>query len=179
MSLLTIVMPTILGREEELERTIEAYERLTPAKIEWIVEHDHPTCAAAWTAGAEKATGEMLHLGNDDLEPETTGWFIAAAHCLRAGNVPLGWVTEDALGRFGRDFTRVPMCMREWWRPLPDLHYYSDNLFGDWMRQAGHPPTIAEGFDFYHRRSMVGRDESRPRVERDYAVYLANVGLRP
>jgi hypothetical protein len=174
---LSIVMPTIAGREDELARTIAAYERLTPATIEWIVEHDHPTCAHAWNAGVAKATGSVVHCGNDDLEPESEYWFPSALRVLGGAGVPLGWVREDAIGTFGRDFTRVPMCRREWWVPLPNIHYYSDNAFGDRMAATGHLPVVAEGFDFYHRRSMVGRDETPERVDRDRRMYEERNGL--
>lgn len=116
--LISLVVPTIEGREDELARTLTAYARLTPIDIEVLVEHDHPTCASAWNAGAERATGEVLALGNDDLEPETAMWFFAASLTLKNGGVPVGWVREDEAGRFGRDFPRVPICMREWWIPL-------------------------------------------------------------
>jgi hypothetical protein len=169
--MLSIVMPTIAGREVELARSMEAYERLTPVKVEWIVERDHSTCAAAWNAGAPKATGEILHMGADDIEPENAGWFIAAMLAIDDGCIPLGWVRED-WGTFGRDFPRVVICRRGWWRNIdPKLHYYSDNLFGDLMAAAGHPAVAVDGFDFYHRHSMVGRDDSPERVERDREVY--------
>jgi hypothetical protein len=164
-------MPTIEGREDELARTIEVYERLTPVPIEWIIERGHDNCGAAWNSGAQKATGEILHMGADDGEPESEAWFPAALSVIEQGNVPLGWVREDEIGTFGRDFARVVICRREWWEPVIEQTYYSDNHFDDLMRAAGHTPMIAEGFDFYHRRSMVGRDESRLDAERE--AYLS------
>ena len=173
---LSIVMPTIQGREDELERTIAAYERLTPREIEWIVERDHPTVASAWNAGAAKATGAVLHLGNDDLEPESDEWFPAALAALAMGSVPVGWVREHGLV-FGRDFPRVPVCMRSWWEPLdPRLHYWADNQFGDVQAKQGHFTIVMDDFDFLHRKSMIGRDESAERLARDHAVYEAQRG---
>ena len=173
MHTLTIVLPTIAGREAERERTIAAYERLTPCEIQWVHVYDYPTCAEAWNAGASAAEGRYLHMGADDIEPETGAWFAAATSVVDAGGVPLGWVREDVQGVFGRDFCRAVFCLREWWHPVPPVHYYSDNAFDDLMRVSGHTPTVAEGFDFYHRKSMVGRDESPERLARDYSAYQA------
>ena len=167
---LTIVCPSIRGREVELSRTIDAYERRTPVEIEWIIERGHSTCGAAWNAGAPKATGEILHMAADDIEPESDAWFPAALAAIEADNVPLGWVREDT-HTFGRDFARVVICRREWWRDVVELQYWSDNHFDDLMRADGHLPTVAEGFDFYHRRSLIGRDDSPERVERDRLAY--------
>ena len=170
---LSIVMPTIPGRDTELARSMGAYQRLTPnIEIEWVVERGHPNCGAAWNAGVTKCTGDIIHMGADDIEPETNAWFPAAMQAINQGNIPLGLVREDVVGTFGRDFARVVICKREWWQNVPDIHYWSDNAFTDLMQAAGHEPTVVEGFDFYHRRSMIGRDESTARLHRDYHVYL-------
>jgi hypothetical protein len=170
---LSVVCPTIPGREPELARTVNAYERLTPVEIEWIIERGHDNCGTAWNAGAAKATGEILHMGADDGEPETDQWFPAAMSVIEQGGVPLGWVREDEIGRFGRDFARVVICRREWWQPVIERTYFSDNHFTDLMIAAGHAPTVAEGFDFYHRKSMVGRDDGPERMRRDQEAYEA------
>ena len=171
--ILSVVVPTIPGRESELARSIAAYERLTPVGIEWIIERGHSTCAAGWNAGAVKASGEILHMSADDIEPETDEWFWAAIEALREGSVPVGWVREQNTV-FGRDFCRLVICRREWWRDVPELHYYSDNAFTDLMIATGHEPVIAPGFDFYHRKSMVGRDDSPERTEREREAYLCS-----
>jgi hypothetical protein len=113
-------------------------------------------------------------MGSDDVEPQTDAWFPAAMSVLEQGGVPLGWVTEGAHGfngTFGRDFCRVVICRREWWQDVPEIHYWSDNAFDVLMRATGHEPTIAPGFDFNHRRSMIGRDESPERLDRDREAY--------
>lgn len=169
---LSIVMPTVPGREHELDRTVEMYDRLTHMEIEWVIETGHDNCGAAWNAGVPKCTGEIVHMGADDLEPITDEWLPAALAVIEQGGVPLGWVFEDEIGRFGHDFCRVVICRRAWWRNVPEIHYWSDNAFDDLMRATGHKPTVAPHFDFYHRRSMVGRDELPERLERDRTVYL-------
>lgn len=170
---LSIVVPTLDGRQPDLVRTVAAYERLTPVRIEWIVELGHDNCGAAWNAGTRKATGDILHMGADDVEPESDSWLPAAMRAIVTGSVPLGWVNEPTgAGKFGRDFPRVVICRREWWQDVVEAHYWSDNHFGDLMAASGHPAVVAEGFDFFHRRSMVGRDESPERLARDRSAYL-------
>lgn len=178
--ILSIVMPTIDGRQDELVRTVAMYERLTPREygnqrerlqIEWIVETGHNNCGAAWNAGVNKATGDIVHMGADDIEPENIAWFHAAMTAIDRGNVPLGLVREGST-KFGRDFARVVICRREWWRDVPEIHYWSDNAFDDLMRADDHVPMVVPGFDFYHRKSMVGRDESPPRLAADHAAYM-------
>lgn len=168
---LSIVVPSIAGRETDLASTLLTYERLTPSSIEWIIEYHHANCGAAWNAGVAKATGDFVLIAADDLEPETAAWLPAALRTVEKCRVPLGLVREDVIGTFGRDFCRVPFCRREWWRDVPEIHYYSDNAWSDLMIMLGHVPTVAEGFDFYHRRSTVGRDESPERVDRDRLGY--------
>lgn len=158
---LSIVMPTIPGRLSDLERTRRVYEELTPVPIQWVVETGHGTCGEAWNAGVRRCTGDVVHMGADDVEPESDRWLPAALETFELSGVPLGLVREPSgAGTFGRDFARVVICPRAWWRDVPPIHYYSDNAFDDLMRRDGHTPRIAEGFDFYHRKSMVGRDES-------------------
>jgi hypothetical protein len=163
------VLPTIDGRQHELVRTVSMYERLTATDIEWIVETNHPNCGLAWNAGAKRATGTYLHITADDLEPETDQWLGAAIETTKQNRVPMGYVREGSQ-RFGRDFCRVIFCRREWWRDVFEAHYYTDNHFTDLMRRRGHWPIITEGFDFRHRKSMVGRNEERMR--QDHLAYL-------
>jgi len=174
MPVLSIVMPTIKGREDYLKRAMLVYEQRTDAEIEWLIVHDRPTCGQAWNEGAAQATGTFLHLSADDLEPWTFHWLSVAIHATQRGGVPLGTVREGA-ELFGNDFCRVPFCRREWWQDIPaDLHYYTDNAFTDLMVRDGHEPVTAPGYDFLHRKAMVGRGagmSESDRMERDSAVY--------
>lgn len=173
---LSIVVPTIPGRDSELERTVEAYERLTSIPIEWVIETGHSTCAAGWNAGMRRASGEVVHMAADDVEPESDRWLPAALRVLARGCVPLGWVREGDR-RFGRDYCRIVVCRRGWWVDVPETHYYSDDAFTYLMIQADHLPVVAPGFDFWHRRSLVGRDDSEERCARDRVAAMRGVGV--
>jgi hypothetical protein len=170
---LSIEMPTVDGREDELQKSLAAYQNRTPLEIEWIIEENHPTCGAAWNAGAAKATGDVLHMAADDIEP-TDGWWEAAWSALSIDRIPLGWIYEHD-SKFGRDFPRIVICMTEWWQDIdPRMHYWTDNLFGDLMREAGHHYLIVPGFDFLHRRSLVKRGAGMTEAQRmrfDHDLY--------
>ena len=176
--ILSIVIPTIAGREATLERTLTAYQdRCRPGcEFETIVIRDRPTCGDAWNAGAELAQGEYLHFGADDLEPADPTWWAGAIAVCLAGALPVGWVTEHDQ-RFGLDFARVPFLRRDWWPlagPMPEqLHYFTDTLITDRLARHGIRTCQAPGFDFFHHRSMVGRDETPERLDRDHDLYLA------
>lgn len=175
MAILSVVVPTVVGRESHLERTICSYEEHTRVEIEWLVVHDRPTCGLAWNEGAALATGEYLHITADDLEPDGFDWLRVAVETTDHWGVPLGRVREGS-ETFGRDFCRVPFCRREWWRDVPaDMHYYTDNAFTELMIERGHVPTVAVGYDFNHRRAMVGRGAGMTEMERmehDNRAYL-------
>lgn len=173
--MISIIVPTIAGRETELERCVAAYSALTPVEHEIIAIRDLPTCAHAWNDGAALANGDHLHMTADDLEPTSAEWAQAALDVVARGNVPVGWVIEEQ-STFGRDFARIPFCQRDWWRDVPLVHYYSDNAFTDLMAAEGHAVEVAPGYDFLHGRSPVGRDESPERLARDEAAYRAALG---
>lgn len=71
MSKVSVIIPTVEGRERYLKRCIEGYETRhnTEHEIEIIVEKGHDHGGKAWQLGSEKATGDYLHLTNDDIVP--------------------------------------------------------------------------------------------------------------
>lgn len=69
--MISVVIPTVAGREHSLERCLAAYR--ATADVELIVLADRQTCGVAWQEGIEQATGDYLHLSADDLEPHP-GW---------------------------------------------------------------------------------------------------------
>ena len=64
-----IVVPTIDGRFDSLDRCILSYEKVTwEVDIEWRIEYNHPTCGSTWNAGVRHFLQEtdphvdMIHL---------------------------------------------------------------------------------------------------------------------
>lgn len=89
-----VVLPTIAGREESCRRSLAAYQATladVPEGFVIHVEHGHPTCGAAWQAGAEwferSWLPRYLHFAADDIEP-LPGWWRPLAETADAGYCP-------------------------------------------------------------------------------------------
>jgi GT2 family glycosyltransferase len=122
---LSIIVPTISGREESLQRTLDAYKKHTRRKHEVVVVENMANWPTACNHGARIANGDLLHFGADDLEP-VSGWLTEAAKVCEQGELPAafvhnhsaaGPVDNAADGQPGdlTHFTRVPLMTREQW----------------------------------------------------------------
>lgn len=93
----SVVIPTTKYRKDYLERCVAGYKRRTPDEVEIIVEEDAISCGAGWQAGAEKATGDYIHLTCDDIVPDY-GWLTPCVEAVRDNYVPVvkvGWGPKD------------------------------------------------------------------------------------
>ena len=137
--LISVIIPTVPGREDHYDRCVDAYLHRTSSAFEFITERDHATVGLAWQAGAERAAGDYIHLTCDDLEP-LDGWDRAAVTAADAGFVPAPRVTDAGTGElqswpaWGREhedgtdagFSAIPFLSRAMWevvRPLFTGHY--------------------------------------------------------
>ena len=137
--MISIIIPTVTGREDHYERCLAAYQDRTAAGSEIITETDHATVGLAWQAGAERATGDYIHFSSDDLEA-MDGWDVAAVQASDAGIVPAPRVTDARTGQlqswpaWGREhddgtdagFSAIPFLSRAMWevvQPLFTGHY--------------------------------------------------------
>lgn len=196
---LTIVIPTIDGREESLATVIAAYRKHVPKGLRpQIVTPLNESCwPAGCNAGFAKAKGDIIHFGADDLEP-LEGWYEAALAELEAGFVPAPqiWdyvhsdsrpVNEAADGPPGTvtTFSRVPTLTREMAEaigPWPIMDYYADNWVSDKARVLGWETRVAGGYRFVHHWHPVGRLDAGDWVGRSLPRYneeRAKLGLGP
>lgn len=170
--MISIVIPTIAGREDHFERCVKAYESRTISPFELIIERDHPVVGLAWNAGAARASGDHLHLTADDIEP-LPGWDIAALGAVAYGWYPAARVDrpdgstewwgcertpqpEGALLRAGW----VPFMTQHMWQhigPSLDIHYCSDDWLSWRASRAGFPNRYIDGYAFIHHLAQVGR----------------------
>lgn len=177
--MISVVVPTIAGREASLARTVAAYEAsVAAAEMQILVITDADTCGDAWNAGAKLASGDYLHFTADDLAPSRPDWWLDAVAAVDAGSLPVGRIVEHGLDgetrSFGGDFARAPFIRADWWQPMPaGLHYWTDNLLTDRLRREGHQTRFCESYAFTHRPVDVGRLDTAARLERDHALYLA------
>ena len=189
--MITIIVPTVTGREDYYERCVNAYENNTEDESEIITIKDRPTCGLAWQDGVELADRDThyIHFTADDLEP-CIGWDHHARAVADAGNLPAPLIFtqdtgfEEKLGITPDGFfSRIPFCTREQWEeigPMIPLHYFTDNWFSWRGRQVGYEIVLAEGYAFKHHWAMAVRGAGMPPHERmsfdaaEYEHYKTN-----
>ena len=193
---ISIIMPTIDGREESRETMLRAYQERTPYPIEIILKYNYPNWPAGCNAGQLDATGDVLHFGSDDLEP-LAGWADAMLRTLAANEIPAPqlWdfvktgapVNERADGPPGAipGFSRAPSltrAMAECIGPWPEIPYYADNWVSDKGRLCGYESRVTAGYGFIHHWHPVGRLDAGDWVGRNKPLYnaeRAKLGLGP
>lgn len=193
---ITVIVPTIKGREDVLARVVAAYRATTPDLAEVLVPRDFPCWSAAVNSVRHLATGDAIHYGNDDLEP-LPGWAEAMLGALREGHVPApqlwNWapggrpVNEAADGPPGAltAFSRVPSLLHTWADAIgewPVIDYYVDNWVSDAAALLGHPSRVTAGYGFVNHWSQVGRLDHGDWVGRSLPRYneeRAKLGLPP
>lgn len=190
-ALISVVIPTIPGREEHYQRNLGAYLVRTQHRIEVITVYDLPTVGLAWQAGAEKATGDYIALSCDDLEIQE-GWDAAATACTDAGFFPAPKVINAHSGALesrpvwgaeiadGTDtgISVVPFMSRAQYEKITPFftgHYYTDDFISDRARQAGWPSVQCNAYCFKHywaqeRRGTAGMTENE-RMIHDEPLY--------
>jgi hypothetical protein len=179
-----VVVPTISGREESLQRTLDAY-RATLAGVDYVltVPRNLPNWPTACNEGAQLLAADacdVLHYGADDLVPRH-GWLEAALPVLDAGELPAPRVwnhhwndgpahSQVIDGPNGAlcHFTRVPIltaAMAQAIGPWPEIAYFADCWLSDAARAYGGWETrVAEGYDFVHHWHQHGRLDGDPAV---------------
>jgi hypothetical protein len=185
-----VVVPTVQGREEDLERCLRAYEATAPdAKV--YVEHDRLSCGEAWIEGAERASQDgfdYLHFTADDLEPHE-GWLEVAVETVDKGYIPAplvyhpsGELESAGLANLGCyvgahddwmhiEGTTVPFLTREMWDAIGmiPIHYASDLWVSTQGRKHGWETVVRTGMRFTHYTAQPGRNYGRvPDDTREY-----------
>ena len=120
-----IVVPTIPGREDSLERLIESFDKHTPDHdITWYIVKDSETCGMGWREGLERSDAPYVLLACDDQECISIGLGLgvhrggrARASCpARACGCPNGRLESNGgdmdaflhiIGRPQKDWTPV------------------------------------------------------------------------
>lgn len=144
-----IVIPTIDGRQEFLERTLEGYGARTQAEFSFIVIHDAPTCGLAWQVGARQAVevaqkwslteASYLHLTADDIVPGYD-WDHAAMSMVHSGGVPIPLVvTPDDI-----DLDRRKMPLPHNPAPAERSWFFEGNRGLSEVKHGQHAQTDSE-----------------------------------
>jgi hypothetical protein len=172
--MISVIIPTITGREHWLERCVTAYEKsLRHGPHEIIVIKDRPSCGIAWNEGLAQAKGRWIHLTADDIEPEWPMWWRIATWTADQGELPAARIlnTDGSLQSCGTDHlehpegeeafvARIPFATREQFDligPMMNEHYMGDYWFSHRGRQVGLKSVVRRDYCFYHHYAQEGR----------------------
>jgi glycosyltransferase involved in cell wall biosynthesis len=180
---LTVVIPTIFGREQSLARGIASYEdTLAGERYEIIVVKDEPTWPTACNEGCRQSKGDFILFSADDLEALPGWWEAARAHLEAHDELPAPRVynfegppdgqwdnPEDGADGALTPFTRIPIMRRDQAERIGEwpehLIYYADLWVSDKGRHVGIETRMVYGYDFIHHWSGVGRVDSRANLD--------------
>jgi len=181
---ITVVLPTITGREKSLEKAARSYERtLAGVDHDIVIIQDAPTWPEACNAGYYKSDSPYILFGADDLDA-LPGWWKAGKKALEENMMELPAPrVYDNFGPEGKrqfsnwkdgddgdltHFTRVPLMSKHQWEtigPWPPLVYYADLWVSEKARTLGIRTRMVYGFDFFHRWSQIGRVDSQQNLD--------------
>lgn len=172
----TVVIPTVDGREESVHRAIRSC-----GNHRTIIVQNRPTCGAAWVEGARRAVTEHVAFFADDLEAQPGYWdaMIEAAdkNMHPAGLVVLPDGSVQSCGGAGADVCRLgcedwhpvewsptPFIRREWWpliephaAMLARLHYSTDCLVSAILAKHDIPSVMRREAVVTHHNHDAGR----------------------
>lgn len=188
MTLISVVVPTISGREDTFARCVESYERtLDGEEFEIVVVKDMKNWPTACNAAYKKTKGDIIHFTADDLEA-VDGWHVEAIKSLKARDeLPAPRVYDHELnGHFHNEvdgvdgqltrFTRIPICTRDQYERIgiwPDMDYNSDIWFSERGRILGIETRMIYSYTFIHHWSGVGRLDSEEQLAEAHRLYVA------
>ena len=186
-----VIVPTIEGREESLERCLASFPDLNH-----IVVKGKPSCGAAWIEGIERSKADYLLLCADDIQCDYHPWqkqlwIEACVETVDQGKLPAPIVfrpnhsLESAGGDMNAsgcllteiqpdwtpvDFTPMPFVSREQIEQIGmiEAHYMTDVWVSHRGRQLGYETVLRHPFRLIHHHEMVGRIDS---TAGDQAIY--------
>lgn len=189
MPLISVIVPTVDGREVHLDDCLYAYEQTTP-DLDLIVIANKPACGQAWIEGAAKAKGDFLHFTADDLVPHA-GWWEAAVSCVERGYMPAAWVL-DPVNRLGcqvqvedtmYENVLVPFLTRAQYEEggwLLPIHYGTDDWITYKAIRAGIHVELCPEYRFTHNVAEAGRLYNNRRYDvPQLAEYMKEAGHVP
>lgn len=177
--MLSIVIPTITGREDSYARCLFAYGACgLPDDVEVITVRDERNWPTACNVGYREAKGDVIHFTADDLEPLPGWWQEAMAWCQWHDELPAPKVMNySADGEWdnavdGPDkgiphFTRIPMMTRSQYErigPWPEIDYCADVWLSEKARTLGIETRMIHSYAFVHHWEQIGRISTPERL---------------
>jgi hypothetical protein len=192
---LAIIIPTIEGREESLERCIASYERHTDGiEFGFRVYRNSPSSGEGWLSGLAEFVSvhgqpDYVHLTNDDIECANSEWWVSAVEVTQTNRIPAPVVynsdgsLQSAGGQLGANgdlitelredgapvgFTTVPFMSWEQWEQIGMLpiHYSSDVWVSERGKQLGMETVLCHEYELIHHMHQVGRGAGMSQADR-------------
>lgn len=175
-----VAYPTVPGREQSAARLDRSLWLQDGPPVDTLRMSGYSTCGEAWNDAAAWAAASgyrYLVLAADDLEA-AQGAAQAARVALEDGWAPSAFIaracpaadcedTVESHGDWGRAYegegavavsmTRIPALRVEWWRPIPPIHYWSDNAVTAVLRALDVPVLASRRFAWRHHWASEGR----------------------
>lgn len=187
---LDLIVPTVPGREELLERCLASFP-----EARHIVIRGEQTCGAGWLAGLAQVTGDYVMLCADDIEAHPDLDLDAALAVIDQGRIPAPIVyrPDGSLESAGGDmsapgclidhvqaegtpvsFTPLPLVSREQAEAIGMIpaHYMTDVYLSHRGAQLGWPTVLCHGYRLIHHHAQVGRRGPSPADRRLYQEAL-------
>ena len=177
---LSVVIPTIKGREKLVEQTVAAFRAAIPGPdLQIVLVKERMTIGRAWNDGVGACEGDYLMLAADDIIP-APGFEVAAIEAARedywpaprlinrdgsvlaTGSMGGGWLLTDCADWAPVVSSQFPFMRREVWRevgPSLEIHYFADDFLAARARAVGLIPAYREGYRLMHMEGVVGREE--------------------
>jgi hypothetical protein len=171
LPVVTVVIPTIEGREDHYARCRDSYTATAEGhcELDLITVLGEPSCGWGWQAGAERMSrhSQYLHFTCDDIEA-LPGWVEPAIEALDQGCLPAPRVLNGHTGapeyfpKWGIEWpdwtvsgmAGLPFMTRDLWdravSPMFTGHYWTDNWVTWRAEQAGYVARVRTGFAFRH-----------------------------
>jgi GT2 family glycosyltransferase len=170
---LSVVIPTMTGREADLERAVTAYQLTTNIPWELVLVKDAPSWSKGCNEGFRRARYDIIHFSADDLEAQP-GWHDDALALLERDELPAprvlnfsadGEMDNWADGFDGQEthFTRIPLMTRSQYERIgvwPEIDYASDIWVSEKARFLGIKTRMVYSYCFVHHWSQVKRTDS-------------------
>lgn len=192
MTSLTLLVPTIKGRERSLERTLLSYAGQTGRPFVQKVGSDFPTIGHAWAEMLPELRTDLAHLGTDDVTAESR-WAneirfeweenggLAVPLMMRMPGRTLeshGWWGVQHQTRIEVPWCGVPIIPRCCYQACADAlvetdypQNFSDNVLCDVLRAHGHMLVARPRYHLGHWWEAGGLGSTRD--EKDHAAWIA------
>jgi GT2 family glycosyltransferase len=177
---ISVVIPTIKGREALVERTVAAFRATVPGpELQIVLVKERMTIGRAWNDGVPACEGDYLMLAADDVLSHPA-WHEAAMQAasndyypaprldnpdgsvLATGSMGGRWILTGCADWAPVVSSQFPFMRRELWRevgPSLEIHYFADDYLAARARSAGLIPVYRQGYRMTHLEGLPGRAE--------------------